>query len=140
MTMGNFVVASQRSIMRRAVKIPCRVVRDADFQLLSTRTVDLSPDGALVTTDAGVEIGDVCIMSFEFTNLGLWFDTEATVTRVIEGRRPTDRGRAIGLRFQTLDAVHRLILRGHLRKVPPPVPQRTQRIDYAATIRKIAYG
>ena len=85
-------------------------------------------------------VGDECIISFRATDLNLWFDSVATVTRVIAGRRPTDRGPAIGLRFDSMDSVHRLILRGHLRKIPPPLPQRDQRIDYAATIFKIAYG
>jgi len=133
-------IATNRSEIRRAIKLPCRVVRECDFQLLGTQTIDLSPEGMLLPTEMGVELGDNCIVSFKATPLGIWFDTEATVMRVVEGRRPTDRGRAVGLRFRTLDAVHRLILRGALRKVPPPLPARAQKIDYARTIYKIAYG
>jgi hypothetical protein len=136
----SYVIARNRSEIRRAIKLPCRVVRELDFQLLGTSTIDVSPGGMLVSSEMGVEIGDTCIVSFKATPLGIWFDTEATVTRVVEGRRPTDRGRAVGLRFRTLDAVHRLILRGALRKVPPPLPARAQRIDYAATIYQIAFG
>ena len=136
----SIVIARQRSAIRRAIKVPCRVVREMDFQLLGTQTLDLSQDGMLIPSEMGVEVGDECVVSFKATELGIWFDTVATVARVLEGRRPTDRGRAVGLRFRTLDAVHRLILRGHLRKVPPPLPAREQRIDYAATIFKIAYG
>ncbi len=136
----SIVIARQRTAIRRAIKIPCRVVREMDFQLLGTQTLDLSPDGMLLPSEMGVEVGDECVVSFKATELGIWFDTVATVARVLEGRRPTDRGRAVGLRFKTLDAVHRLILRGHLRRVPPPLPAREQRIDYAATIFKIAYG
>jgi hypothetical protein len=136
----SIVIARKRTEIRRAIQLPCRVVRELDFQLLGTKTIDLSPDGMLVGSEMGVEVGDSCIVSFKATPLGIWFDTEAMVTRVVEGRRPTDRGRAVGLRFRTLDAVHRLILRGSLRRVPPPLPAREQKIDYAATIFKIAYG
>jgi PilZ domain len=136
----SMVVARKRSAIRRAIKIPCRVVREADFQLLGTQTLDLSQDGMLLPTEMGVEICDECIVSFKATPLDIWFDTVATVSRVVEGRRPTARPRSVGLSFRTLDSVHRLILRGALRKVPPPLPAREQRIDYAATIFKIAYG
>jgi hypothetical protein len=89
----------------------------------------------LVRTDAELEVGESLIVSFEATSLGLWFDTEANVARVVKGRRDGDRGTGIGLSFSTLDRVKRLILRGHLRRVPPPLPRRRQRIDWAATVR-----
>ena len=96
------------------------------------------PYGMLVATDRALEVGENMIVSFRATQLGLWFDTEATVARIIKGRRPGDRGPAIGLSFSTLDRVKRLILRGHLRRVPPHLPRRTQRIDWTATIRSLA--
>jgi hypothetical protein len=83
------------------------------------------------------------------TNLGIWFDTMAKVSRVVEGRRDGDGGRAVGVRFITLPAVSRLILRGSLRKVPPPLPKRPRvridvvrepPVDYARIIREIALG
>ena len=134
------IIARQRRAIRRAVRIPCRVVRSLDAQLLGTQTLDLSPDGMLVPCDAGAEIGDACLVTFTFTDLSIRFAAEATIARVLQGRRPGDPGRAVGLRFQNFDAVKRLILSGHLRKIPPPLPQREQRIDYAATIWQIAYG
>ena len=39
--------------------------------------------------------------------------------------------------FESLDAISRLILRGALRKVPPVLPVRERRVDYAATVMKI---
>jgi hypothetical protein len=62
------------------------------------------------------------------------------VARVVRGRRPKDRGRCVGLAFTKFDAVSRLVLRGHLRRTAPPIPQREPRIDYAATIKRIAMG
>jgi hypothetical protein len=55
----------------------------------------------------------------------------------VSGRRNGDRGAALGVSFSTLDRVKRLILRGHLRRVPPPLPRRTQRIDWTATVRSL---
>ena len=91
----------------------------------------------LVSSDHDLEVGEALIVSFKATQLGLWFDTDACVTRVIKGRRPGDRGRGIGLSFSSLDRVKRLILRGHLRRVPPPLPRRIQRIDWTATVRSL---
>src|SRR4029079_14654069 len=129
---------NDRREMRRAVRFDCTVVRMRDFRVVAHEAHDLSPNGMLVTTDRDLILGESMIVSFRATKLGLWFDTEATVARVIKGRRPGDQGPAIGLSFSTLDRVKRLILRGHLRRVPPPLPRRTQRINWTATIRSLA--
>jgi hypothetical protein len=151
---------NDRREVRRAHRFTCQVVRERDFRLVATRAIDVSPDGMLVLFDGpfGAEgsrgsdaargtgapedeplaPGESVIVSFKATNLGLWFDTDATVARVIRGRRPGDKGRGVALRFGSLDGVKRLILRGHLRRVPPPVPRRTQRIDWSATVRSVS--
>jgi hypothetical protein len=85
-----------------------------------------------------VPVGESVIVSFRATDLGLWFDTDAKVTRVLKGRRPGDpKGVAVGLEFGSLEAVSRLILRGYLRHFRPPLPKRDLQIDYAATVRRI---
>ena len=132
-----FVHRNDRREVRRAVGLTCQVVRERDFRLIADQAVDLSPDGMLVSSDHDLEVGEALIVSFKATQLGLWFDTDACVTRVIKGRRPGDRGRGIGLSFSSLDRVKRLILRGHLRRVPPPLPRRIQRIDWTATVRSL---
>lgn len=81
--------------------------------------------------------GENVIVSFHAPRLDLWFDTEATVTRVLRGRRSFDHV-AAALRFSTLDRVKRFILRSHLRRVPPPLPRRVQRIDWARTIGRMS--
>jgi hypothetical protein len=133
-----FVGRNDRKTSRHALRIPCQVVREDDFQLVGERTIDVSSEGMLVRSDADVAIGDHVIVAFQATPLGLWFESEAKVTRIVRGRRPGDNGRALGLRFTDMAAISRLILRGHLRRVPPPVPRRARRIDYAATVHKIA--
>ena len=117
--------------------LACQVVRERDFRLVADRALDLSPDGMLVRTDADLELGESLIVSFHAAKLGLWFDSEAHVARIEKGRREGDRGAGIGLSFSTLDRVKRLILRGHLRRVPPPLPRRAQRIDWTATVRSV---
>jgi len=130
---------NDRKIRRHGAKLRCQVVRERDFRLLGTQTLDVSADGMRVAldTEEEVRVGEALLVSVEATPFGLWFDGEAQVARVIHGRRPSDRGRAIGLRFDHLPSVARLILRGALRRVPPPVPARPQRIDYAASIVSI---
>jgi hypothetical protein len=114
---------NRRGEMRRAIRLGCRV-RRPDGRLVGDRTMDLSPQGMLVFSDEWLPRGAELHVCFRATELPLWFDTRATVRRVIEGRRPGDCGRALGLHFQSLPAVSRLILRGHLRKAPPIVPKR----------------
>jgi c-di-GMP-binding flagellar brake protein YcgR len=133
-----FVPKNDRKSMRHHVRIDCQVVREHDFELVGHRTLDLSADGMLVRTASAVRVGESMLVSFQATQLGIWFDAEAEVTRLIRGRRPEDEGRAFGLRFIDMPKVSRLILRGHLRRTPPPLPKRPQRVDYAATIRQIA--
>lgn len=135
--MSLFIRKNERREIRRALSMTCQVVRERDFKLVSEQAIDVSPDGMQVLTDAELRPGENLIVSFRATETGIWFDTEAEVARVIHGRRPGDRGKAIGVRFSTLSRVQRFILRNHLRRTPPPVPRRTQRIDWAATVRSI---
>ena len=116
---------NRRHAMRRAVQLPCQVVREEDFRLVGDRAVDLTPEGMLIVTDRmDLEVGQSLIISFQATEFGIWFDTEATVARIIKGKRKGDIGRAVGVRFQGLENVKRLILRSAFHGVPPPVPRR----------------
>jgi hypothetical protein len=136
--MGVFVYRARRRELRRAIEMKCHVVREDDFKLVGERAIDLSPNGMLAVVRRPVAIGASVIVSFRATDLGLWFDTDAKVTRLVRGRRPGDpKGHAIGLEFGSLEAVSRLILRGYLRRFRPPVPKRDLQIDYAATVKKI---
>jgi hypothetical protein len=116
-------------------------------RLIGDRTLDLSPQGMLLMSDEFVDEGHQLLVSFMATELPIWFDTQATVTRIVQGRRPGDVGRAIGLRFDTLPAVSRLLLRGHLRKHPeaaaqrePPAELRRKDPDYAKLVGDILAG
>ena len=125
---------NDRHEMRKSVRIGCQVVRERDFRLVATRTFDLSPDGMLVPTDEQLTPGETLHVSFQATQLGIWFDTDAVVTRMLHGRRDRDMRPSVGLTFSTLDRVKRLVLRGHLRRIPPPVPMRAARIDWSKSL------
>jgi hypothetical protein len=122
---------NRRRETRRSVRLGCRVRRMDDWSLLGDRTVDLSPQGLLVLSDERVPEGTELVVSFQATELPIWFDTVATLTRVVEGRRPGDPGRAFGVRFEALPAVSRLILRGFLRRHPETSSQRELPYDLA---------
>jgi hypothetical protein len=124
--------ANRRREMRRRVRLACRVRRMDDWRLLGDRTLDLSPEGMLVLSDERVDEGLDLVVSFQATELPIWFDACAKITRVVEGRRPGDPGRALGVRFETLPAVSRLILRGFLRRQPLTLAQREPPLDIAA--------
>ena len=129
--------ASRRISTRRGVTLPCQAVRERDFKLIADRTLDISVDGLLIPLqhDEQVMTGETLIISFPIP--GMWVDAEASVTRVVHGRRPSDYGRALGVRFHGLDMVSRSYLRAGLRNLPPAIPAREPRIDYAASVSNI---
>lgn len=134
---------NRRGEMRRSIRIGCRV-RGQSGRLVGDRTVDLSPQGLLLLSDEDLAPGLELDVSFRASEPLLWFETRATVRRIVEGRRPGDGGRAVGLHFDSLPAVSRLILRGHLRKLPQPQPHRSvphelvpARVDYAGDVTRI---
>jgi len=120
---------NRRGEIRRELRFGCRVRRMDGMRLVGDRAVDLSPKGMLVLSDEKLDPRTTLQVSFMSSELPIWFDTRATMVRVVEGRRPGDSGRALGLRFESLPSVARLILRGHLKKVPPTAPQREVPLD-----------
>jgi hypothetical protein len=136
--MGTLVHAQQRSALRRSVRVDCQVVREHDFKLVGSRGVDLSPAGMLVMSQEPVLTGEPVIVAFRLPRGLYWFDSLATVTRVVHGRRPGDTGRCFGLEFHTLDSGCQWLLALALRGTPPPIPKREARIDYAASVHMAA--
>lgn len=134
----SFVMKTHRRIVRRSVRLACQVVSEDAFRLVGRRALDLSPAGMLVESDEDVDLGDELLVSFRSPQSGLYIDTSARIVRVIAGRRPGDHGRCLGLRFDGLDPLMRRMLSASLAGLPPPVPQRARRLDYAQSIRSIA--
>jgi hypothetical protein len=116
--------ASRRISTRRGVTLPCQAVRERDFKLIADRTLDISVDGLLLPMidDDPVVNGETLIISFPIP--GMWIDAEASVTRVIHGRRPGDDGAACGVLFDVMSPSARAALAGYLHGKPPPLPRR----------------
>jgi len=129
--------ASDRKTVRRAVGTRCQAVTENDFLLLGEKVLDISPHGMLVESEREPAIGEEVIVSFRAPGTGVWMDAEATVARVIRGRRSSDRARGVGLAFSRIDPLAHSILRESLRGHPPPVPARGLRKDYARSVRHI---
>jgi hypothetical protein len=116
-----------RRAFRRFVRLDCQVVRDRDFLPLSDLALDLSTDGMLVQTSTRILTGEEVVFAFRPPRSNRWIDGVATVARVVHGRRPGDRGRAIGLEFSGLERRDVEHLWECLRGLPPPTPLRDPR-------------
>ena len=133
------VPVTQRRSVRRAIGLDCQVVRERDFKLLGDWALDLSPLGMLVVTRDDVLTGEEVIVSFPIPRTRVIVDAVATVARVVHGRRPSDRHRrALGISFESLEPEESKLLRASLRHIPPPVPSRAPRVDYAASVQLAA--
>jgi hypothetical protein len=82
--------------------------------------------------------GEPVIVSFRPPYSPHWFDAEAIIARVVHGRRPGDRGLCFGIQFDSLDPKAEWFLGRALQGVPPPVPSRDRRIDYASSVNLAA--
>jgi len=112
-----------RRSSRHTVKIACQVVRERDFSLIADRVVDLSQSGALVGPADPALTGERLLVSFRIPRSTVWIDAEATVARVVHGRRPGEFSRSLAIEFDELEALPRLMLQEALRVVPPAPPK-----------------
>lgn len=113
-----------RQAFRRYVRLDCQVVRERDFKLIAELALDLSTEGMQVLTNERVLSGEEVIVSFKPPRSNTWVDAQATVARVVHNRRPTDRGRCLGLDFHAMDPRDRETLWECLRGLPAPEPAR----------------
>jgi len=131
--------AAARFSLRRKVDIPCQVVSEDDFVLLSERCLDLSMLGLRVRALRHAPVGTRVIASLRIPDSSMWLDVEGVIARVAWGRRDSDEVPAFGVRFlSALPAVESAVLAARLLGMPPPVPRRGLRIDYAESVRRIA--
>ena len=107
-----------RARLRRRVNPSCQVVRSRDFKLIGTRVLDLSATGMLLETEHPVLTGEELIVTFKSPVEDRWFDCEASVARVLHGRRRADKCRALGIAFDTIDPWSGMLLCEHLRDAP----------------------
>ncbi len=133
------VYARDRRTIRRLARHGCEVVRERDFRRVGHRILDLSAGGMRVVADTPVLTGETMLVSFRAPGSDLFVDAEATVTRVIHGRRPEDRGLALGLKFRAMEEESRRVLSLSLLRLPAPWAERAPRVDWAKTVKSIAY-
>ena len=110
-----------RCVFRRFVRIDCQVVREHDFRLVGDLALDLSTKGMLVRS-CGVRLltGEELLVAFRPPRSNVWIDTQATVARVIHGRRPGDPGLSFGLEFHGMEKAHEALLFEKLRGMHAP--------------------
>lgn len=116
--------SNRRVAARRTVRMPCEAVRERDFSMVSNVVLDLSSTGALLRSSAKVLTGDAMILSFFEPETSRWFDVEATVARVVHGRRLGDGGRAVGVHFNAMPVQEKRALEKALSKRVPALPRR----------------
>jgi hypothetical protein len=85
--------------------------------------MDLSATGALVGPADPALTGERILVSFRIPRSTIWIDAEATVTRVVHGRRPGEFSRSLAIAFDELEALPRFMLQEALRIVPPSPPK-----------------
>jgi PilZ domain-containing protein len=90
-----------------------------DFRLVGRQVIDLSTRGMLIETDLSVLTGEELLVTFKSPVDHRWFDCEATVARVLQGRRRHDERRAVGIAFAPLDPWTEIVLCDHIRTAPP---------------------
>jgi hypothetical protein len=120
--MGQRDRETRRGASRREVVLPCQAVREHDFKLIADRTLDISAEGLLLPLRTRVLTGETLIVSFAIP--GMWIDAEATVARVVHGRRPGDDGLAVGVIFDRIAPSARAALAGFLHGRRLPLPRR----------------
>ena len=112
-----------RRPVRRAVDLPCQVVRMRDFRLVADRLVNVSLDGLLAQPADAVLTGEPVLVSFEAPFGGLWIDIEGVITRVAHGRRPGEWTRGLGIELSPTSHTVRDALRLRLACLPPTPPR-----------------
>lgn len=135
----DIAAASERRSLRRVARTCCQVVADDGFRLLGEETLDLSPDGLLLRSDATARLGERVYVSLRLPRGRSWIDAEGEVARVVRGLRRTDPAPALAVRFTRIDAFDRALLSGALERLPTVRAARQVRRDYAATVANIMF-
>ena len=115
------VKVSRRST-RHSVGLNCQVVRERDFKLIADRIVNLSASGLVVSPADPALTGERLIVSFQIPHSGHWVDAEATVARVVHGRRPGEHTRGLALELENVEDIPKMILGRVLGRCPPAPP------------------
>ena len=104
-----------RQSFRRFVRIDCQVVREHDFKLIGDLALDLSTKGMLVRARTRVLTGEELLVAFRPPRCNRWIDAQATVARVVHGRRPGDTGLSFGIEFHGMEREYEELIFDKLR-------------------------
>lgn len=113
---------ANRRFSRYSVQIACQLVRERDFRLIGDRVVNLSASGLVVSPADPALTGERLIVSFQIPHSGYWVDAEATVARVLHGRRPGEHTRGLALELEGVEDIPKMLLGRALRRCPPSPP------------------
>jgi len=109
---------------RHAVRLGCQVVRERDFKLVAEQMVELSETGLLVLPKIRILTGENLIVTFMAPFTRVYVDAEATVARVMHGRRLGDTGPTLGLSITSMPDAARALVRSQLTFMPTVAPRR----------------
>jgi hypothetical protein len=115
-------VKAHRRSSRHSVRLVCQVVRERDFQLVADRIVNLSASGLVVSPADPALTGERLIVSFQIPHSGYWVDAEATVARVVHGRRPGEFTRGLALELENVEDIPKMLLGRALHRCPVAPP------------------
>ena len=128
-------VPRRRAVLRRGVRLPCEVVATTGFRLLGRELLDVSEHGIRVATRGSyARIGEEVVIAFRPPGSRHFVDGLGRITRVERARRRGDRDPAIGIEWTSIDALDREFLSARVEGLPPPVPRRPRRADYARAV------
>lgn len=116
-----------RRSFRRFVRIDCQVVREHDFRLVGDLALDLSTRGMLVRARSRVLTGEELLVAFRPPRCNRWIDAQATVARVVHGRRPGDTGLSFGIEFHGMERDYEDLIFEKLRGMTAPDAMRPPR-------------
>ena len=125
--MSSLELEPVRCSFRRFVRIDCQVVREHDFRLVGDLALDLSTKGMLVRARQRVLTGEELLVAFRPPRSNRWIDAQATVARVVHGRRPGDIGLSFGIEFHGMEGEHEGLLFEQLRGMLAPDAMRPPR-------------
>ena len=125
--MSSLELEPVRCTFRRFVRIDCQVVREHDFRLVGDLALDLSTKGMLVRARSRVLTGEELLVAFRPPRSNRWIDAQATVARVVHGRRPGDSGLSFGIEFHGMEDEHKDLLFEQLRGMVAPDAMRPPR-------------
>jgi len=131
----------RRSTARHAVALECEGVPRAGRDLTTQHVLDLSPDGAFITTDVATSISAKSCSSASAHRTapgGCMRAPRSCATG--ESRFVATASGGLGVRFIELAPEVTIAREQSLAAVPPPVPTLTRPMDYASFVRLVDDG